>query len=155
MNYDAHLDRYAARQRQLASQHEEHRQRARIALEEAFKEGDALVQDIIQPELSALLAALLKHHLPARITQMREVSELTPDSTFTVGIELREDHRTDLPRRGMVFTAVPHGKFFRIDLHTSLERSARPASAEMKFSETTREWAAAACARFLVGAFQA
>lgn len=88
MNYDDHLSRYEERQKQLEAQQLEADKRRLIALEEAFLEADTLVEEVISPELQILRDALVKHHLPARLTLMREISELSPDSTFAVGIEL-------------------------------------------------------------------
>lgn len=153
MDYNEHLDRYQAKQRELAQEAEERKQRQLVALQECFSEADQIIHAVILPELDRLRAALVAHEIPAKLTVSRDVSDLSPDSTFDVEIELREDIHPGNPRRGIVFTAIPHGKYFTVKKITSRDLNGKPSTTEMKFAEATADRVKDICGRFLAQAF--
>jgi hypothetical protein len=155
MNYDDHLDRYQEKQRELAAQAQEAARRQSIALHEAMREGDAIIHATIRPELEILHAALVRHGLPARISCTREISELCPDSSLDIEVELREDIHPENPRRGVTFSAIPAGKYFTVRTITSQSMSAKPTLQDLKFSEVSSDSVSRLCAAFLRATFPA
>lgn len=153
MDYNAHLDRWHASQQELAEQSAEQARAKQIALQVAFSEAEVIIQQIITPELQSLCSALANHGIQAKIVVAREASDLTPDSTFDVGIELREDIPADNPRLGIIFTAIPHGKFFTVKAITSRDRQCSPMRREIKFQDACPPTVQEACAAFLSAAF--
>ncbi|MCE5310457.1 MAG: hypothetical protein LLG20_22700 [Acidobacteriales bacterium] len=153
MNYDDHLDRYEEKQRELEAQAAEAARRRDIALQEAMKEADGIIHATILPELERLHAALVRHGIPARISCRRDVSELSPDSSLDIEVELREDIHPDNPRRGITFSAIPAGKYFTVRLVTSQSHAAKPSLSDMKFEDITPSAVEAVCGRFLQQAF--
>jgi hypothetical protein len=153
MNYDDHLERYEAKQKELELRAQDEQRAKQIALLEAFKEADQLIHVFIQPELEILRESLVKHRFPAKISVSREVSELSPDSTFDIEIELREDLDPSNPRRGITFTAIPYSKYFSVKMVVSQSQAVKPIVSELKFMEITADSVKDVCGRFVKQAF--
>ena len=153
MNYEEYLKQHEALQKQQEVAAQEKATRRRIALEESLREADELIHGVIKPELESLLSALQGHGFQARISEERDVSELQADSAFAMAIQLRDGASNDLPKRGLVFRAIPNDKSFTTELHTSLDRSARPSCGEIKYSCMTQESVQHLCYQFLRLAF--
>ena len=154
MNYDDHLEKFESKQKELANQAEAEKQRRLIALEEAYKESDQIINSVVLPELDILRGSLVKHGFPAKIKATREVSELSPDSTFDIGIELSEETAPGNSIRGITFSGVPHGKYFNVRMIVTQNRNEKADSSELKFSDTTADSVKAICARFVQRTFR-
>jgi len=153
MDYDEHLARYEAKLKSHEADREEAERRKLIALEEAYREAGEIISGMIQPELEILRAALMRHSFRAKITTKRDVSELSPDSSYEVEIQLREDIDPDNVRRGIIFEAYPHSKCFGVKILASRDASKNHGFREMKFAEMTAQAVQDICATFMERAF--